>query len=252
MASLGRAWAWGKQKPPLGSQIDWGHPLAQGLDGAYLVSSLKTPNVARNLPDLVSFVTPGTDGPITAVLGESVVFQTSPTYYSSTGALPENWATTGSGRQYTLSWYGYFTAVGAGTSTSIWGAVQAPASGSSWFVIARRGDAGPDNLGFKINSSSIGNANVGLSNRYFEPMLLTLTYDNVANVSALYVNGVLVTTATAGTWTAPGTMRLGDHNAGRTANQVTAACWAWSRKLSSAEIAVQAADPYCFIKGPGH
>src|SRR3990167_7263966 len=38
MANLGRNRSYGKVKPVVGSQINWGHPLAKGLVGCWLMN----------------------------------------------------------------------------------------------------------------------------------------------------------------------------------------------------------------------
>lgn len=241
--------SWGLQKPPAGSTIDWGHPLAQGL----IVCSLF--NERGGTPkDLFS--------------GQTWVpqpFNTAPWrplgYHSGSSASTGNGALAVYARRPaavgSVLWRGVF--LGAGVSNSV---VFGSDSINSPFVaglsIFRTCDTSQNNIDFNINRDGTGtdlDVAANLSSRYFMPAQFVGT--SRTGDQRLYDGPHLIGSGTqaytafsypAATFLQNGSLQV---VASRYTNAVTIQGCIWDRVLRPEEVAWLAVEPYAFIAPPG-
>lgn len=236
MSSLARR-GWERKKPPVGSQVDWGHPRSQGLVGCWLFNEGGGDRV-KNLSMLTA-----TDGTINAgptwttgpFGGSALNIGATSGPITISGSIPF-----ASGQPYTMAGLVNLATAGSSYFLSMGGAStnQGPHFGNEFGAAWR----------FAIWGDGVIDVGIAITNAW---RYLVGTYDGTNG--RLYVDGVLVGGPTAFTFTGTdGSVRLGGLNNGAGGwNGKIDHLQIYNRALTPAEILDAYVSPFAHIWRPG-
>jgi len=229
-------------KPPIGSQIDWGHPLSKGLVGCWLMnegSGVKIYDLCKNATGIFD------TGAITwkpSLKGIGVNFGNSSTANINLGNNPIF-----SVPNFTFSIYAIALKKTTGSQSLF---CKTTNTGSGGFYLRVGGWSGYGKIGGGVVEVLATDFTVNTWNH----VALVLSSTNLI----YYLNGKQsVSTAKAGigiNGIANSTFigRLGDYTGGQFWDGDISVVYFYSRALSPSEIQQLYQDPYCFIKPPSN
>ena len=241
---------WGQQKPALGSQIDWGHPLARGLVGCWLFNE----GAGKSATDLCNRAAGALIADaIYAPLGIAFDGTGDTVNVGRATHLDFNTATPFSVRFV-------FSCANFGAQNGLWPVYVSHCSGSyqqdGWFIFAEDG-AGSVAVGMGTNAYSTRHytANVLSTNTPYD---VTLTYNGDGSYSGwcVYIDAIskfMMGTTNPVNPTYGGTVQTSFASQNDTRLYMTGAMGRvqiYSRALSAAEVAWLYAEPYAFIQAP--
>lgn len=216
------------------AQVDWSHPLAQGLVFCTM------PGAARR--DLVSGVLASQAG--TVVHGGS---RWGPTAQAVTGSTPTNWLDFGTGGSLggstngSWTWVGRYVAAGAATPLiARWGS----SNGFLTYV------AGGTTYNAAVVAGGVQTIATGPSAATGDEVVITCVKDGTS--LRAWRNGTpgAAATCNAGTIASGDSLRMFNKtsDAGTAGTSGCALALVHARALSEAEIQMLAADPFCFLR----
>jgi hypothetical protein len=236
-----------KVTPPGVSRIDWSHPLAQGLIGAWvpgISGGVDISDLGPNLTfDTSAVVTPTSDGPgLTSTAANSGMFGTATPAFKS-------WT------EFSIFWRGVLYGV-SGTGNCSLAGVSFATPEATPFVIATIIDnpsiAGSLALQWNSGGSFANTAasSVNLSTNAVQTAGATFKAGGNAQ---LYINGKADVSAAFGasgpTSGATSIVEVGEYHpqAARSMNGTSNVAFFWNRQLSADEMVLLDRDPYCFL-----
>lgn len=253
MPAFIKPWKW-KLKPPVGSQINWGHPLGQGLMGCFLLNE-QGPILARNL---YSGKTYGPNGSPTweskIQLGYSLISNT-----NNEGIAGDTESFLQFTERCSLMWRGSFSG-SPGTNINIAGVAHNNTDSSPYqcYMIWSNGST---NLAFGLNNGSFqqnsGRAMSTFTDGLVHNFVLTINTNTTGAVNdqSLYSDNAYKECggAVGGAITYGATTKLvigNNVSAAGISNTNSECVYIWNRQLRPSDVSWLWYEPYCMIQPP--
>lgn len=243
-------------KPTLGSQINWGHPLAQNLIGCFLINHACAKAQVINLVTNRIYDTYSTNAP--AVINSFIGPVLDCSAANDTGifaTIDDRFKVT---KKVTVAWRGYF-AGGTPANNTIIGGITPNNTNSSPFASYYIGVDGGGNVVLRFNNpafiTSTGRAVTNFTDGKEHQFVGTINLNGTSGTNTrLYSDNARleVSGGTTGTisYTSTAQLAIGceDPGRGRNSRSVASVLYIWEKEMFGSDVSWLWTEPYSFIQ----